>query len=840
MPCLPDYDKNLHHAVSAWFLGPRAENFVYLQQVLHTVLVEQYHARNEYYPNDDSFIGEDVQNTPAFQEQMMRLSRGVKELAKRLAQHHVPFWNPRYNGHMTNDTTLPGIAGLLSSKQRAGSRLNPNNVAAEASPLTTRLEMKVGQELCEMVGYNINSQEKAQAWGHITCDGSVANLESIWAARNLKFYPLSLLLAMERGSLGFLLDSFQVQTCQGGSKLLRDFTTWELLNILPHEVLAIPDRLYSEYNISPTFLQNALNLFLIQSIGKDATMFEERFGREYINRMAYIASATKHYSWPKGAAVTGIGSENLINIRVDDGARMEIGHLEDELNKCLYANPPRAVYAVVAIIGSTEHGACDPLADIVALRDQFCKKGLSFVLHADGAWGAYFSTTLQRGGERGFPVGFVPSIALKPKTKESLLELHHCDSITVDPHKSGYIQYPAGGLLYRDQRMRYLVTWTSPVVNRQGEESIGVYGIEGRQPGAAPVATWLSHQVIGLNPRGYGALLGEAVFGCAMMYAYLSTMSTKSTDFIVTPLNLLPAEIPFNSTDAKVEEQKDFIRSHILHRPNSDLVKDKDAMDLIREMGSDLSINAFAVNFRLNSQPNRDIVCGNDLNRRIFERLSLVSITQTLKNKPLFLTSTVFSQQNYGNCLRTYKRRLGLDGSSNLDLYSLINVVMSPFPTEMEFTATIIKALRGVIEEEVKTSVEWNTVSPDFHGFVMQGTDRLYLVHLPMFNMANHRYQLIITGELPPDAMATYVQARQQNPSQLYTLANVEKEVLSTLLERRRFKAHVDKGIPGTPGSTPLIKEVELTNIEIIVKRQIDSTHLGNSYPASSMPFFLY
>lgn len=38
------------------------------------------------------------------------------------------------------------------------------------------------------------------------------------------------------------------------------------------------------------------------------------------------------------------------------------------------------------------------------------------------------------------------------------------------------------GLLYRDQRMRYLVTWTSPIVYRPGElESIGVYGIEGRQ-----------------------------------------------------------------------------------------------------------------------------------------------------------------------------------------------------------------------------------------------------------------------------------------------------------------------------------------------------------------------
>jgi glutamate/tyrosine decarboxylase-like PLP-dependent enzyme len=75
---------------------------------------------------------------------------------------------------------------------------------------------------------------------------------------------------------------------------------------------------------------------------------------------------------------------------------------------------------------------------------------------------------------------FVPAITLKPSTIKALKALKSCDSITVDPHKSGYIQYPAGALLYRDQRMRYLVTWTSPIVYRNELENIGIYGIEGR------------------------------------------------------------------------------------------------------------------------------------------------------------------------------------------------------------------------------------------------------------------------------------------------------------------------------------------------------------------------
>jgi len=83
--------------------------------------------------------------------------------------------------------------------------------------------------------------------------------------------------------------------------------------------------------------------------------------------------------------------------------------------------------------------------------------------------------------------------------------------------------------------MRYQVTWTSPIVAHEGEsENIGVYGVEGSKPGAAAVGTYLSHEVIGLNYKGYGALLGEATFSC-----------TRVTNFslkwiFVSDANVLP------------------------------------------------------------------------------------------------------------------------------------------------------------------------------------------------------------------------------------------------------------------------------------------------------------
>ena len=281
------------------------------------------------------------------------------------------------------------------------------------------------------------------------------------------------------------------------------------------------------------------------------------------------------------------------------------------------------------------------------------------------------------------------------------------------------------------------------------------------------------------------------------MYSHLSTMSTPDTDYRVTTLNMLPAE----ASGGNVEAQKDFIRKRIVNVPNDELVQDKEAMDLVKEMGSDLSINAFAVNFRVNGKINEDVVEANDLNTRIFQRLSITSMDDDINTRPLIITSTQLQQLTYTTCLDKFKERLCLDSRvGRQDLYTLINVVSSPFPTEANFTAEIAGALQKVIEEEVKISQFRNTITPTFHGFIMQGTSRVHLVHLPMFNMADHRFQLIITGDLPPDILKKYVAARKERPGQYFTLANAKPEILMTMVEAGRFDAVIDIGIPPSNG----------------------------------------
>ncbi|KZS98839.1 PLP-dependent transferase [Sistotremastrum niveocremeum HHB9708] len=371
------------NAVGAWFLGAKGENHETLLKLFELTLHLHVKSRRSYFPDDPSPITPEMQSTPIFQHNIARLQDILSDFSEAMGDFSVPFWNPRYLGHMVMDTSMPGIIGYLSAML-----YNPNNVAIEASPFTTLLERVVGLDFCGMVGYNTRNSEAPLSWGHMTSGGTVSNIESMWVARNLKFYPLSIKLAL-RNELQFIEGSFKVRTCQGTYKLFREFSTWELLNIRPNDVLDIPTRLESQYGISPTFLANVLRSYSVQTLGKG--YLEEKFGIQ--SPSAYFASAAMHYSWPKSAALTGIGSENVIAIRVDPSARLDPKDLKKKLDKCL--EDKRAVYAVVAIIGTTEHGACDPLCDILTLRNEFQEKGLSFLVHADAAWGAYFVSTFR-------------------------------------------------------------------------------------------------------------------------------------------------------------------------------------------------------------------------------------------------------------------------------------------------------------------------------------------------------------------------------------------------------------------------------------------------------------
>ena len=106
----------------------------------------------------------------------------------------------------------------------------------------------------------------------------------------------------ENAALSSIASTFLIETCAGPRKVFRDLSVWEMLNLKVHHVLEISDRLYNEYGISSTFLQNVLEKYLIQTTGKDT--LEQHFGIE--KPIQYILSTTRHYSWPKGCGKRSI------------------------------------------------------------------------------------------------------------------------------------------------------------------------------------------------------------------------------------------------------------------------------------------------------------------------------------------------------------------------------------------------------------------------------------------------------------------------------------------------------------------------------------------------------
>lgn len=238
------------------------------------------------------------------------------------------------------------------------------------------------------------------------------------------------------------------------------------------------------------------------------------------------------------------------------------------------------------------------------------------------------------------------------------------------------------------------------------------------KPGAAPVATWLGHEVIGLHKGGYGFLLGQSVFTstkvscvfmlvssrsqeafCCKLYGHWATMSLDHRDLLVVPFRELPSEMDPDTSAKKVDEERRFIRD-ILKHSREDIANDPNACALMRRMGSDLVVNMFACNFRVDGVINRDVSEANYLNARIYDRLSLKSMSEKLEDTKVIIMSSMLSQKEYGACLTKFKERLGLSGQE--DLYVLVNVSMSPFIAPTNFEQVLADTFRKVAEEEVE------------------------------------------------------------------------------------------------------------------------------------------
>ena len=201
--------------VDALFLGPKSENRGFFQEMMEYALTEHMHWRADFHPEDAPLVTPIDQHMPDFRNTLYRTESILRELSSKLKTTSVPWFSPRYLGHMNADTLMvSNIAYVMTMLY------NPNNCAHEASPTTTELEIEVGHDLCAMFGYS-----PLRSWGHITSGGTVANYEGAWLARNLKTVPLA------------------IAQHDKARDLVAGMSEKQLLNLSPSTILDLTDKL---------------------------------------------------------------------------------------------------------------------------------------------------------------------------------------------------------------------------------------------------------------------------------------------------------------------------------------------------------------------------------------------------------------------------------------------------------------------------------------------------------------------------------------------------------------------------------------------------------------------
>ena|SRR5882672_591945 len=92
------------------------------------------------------------------------------------------------------------------------------------------------------------------------------------------------------------------------------------------------------------------------------------------------------------------------------------------------------------------------------------------------------------------------------------------------------------------------------------------------------------------------------------------------------------------------------------------------------KLGSDTMVNAFVCNFRIGDEVNKDVVEANFLNTRIYQRLSVQTVKDDLKDRPIIILRTQLKQADYLGALDNFKSRIGLVGSENLVVLSNVSM----------------------------------------------------------------------------------------------------------------------------------------------------------------------
>ena len=460
---------------STLFIGPKGEQgriFSSLWDHLFSVTMQR---RSQRFANDSEW--HPLATTAHDSDQATVLS-ALEELLG-LLREEIPTFSPRYLGHMVSDVSIPALLGHMAMLFE-----NANLASREAAVVGSALETEAINLLANMVGL-----DPKPARGHFTSGGTLANFEAVWRAR----YRLDHWLA-----LGIWLK------VNGHSNApLFDWAHcgWSVY----HEQMKCHD--LSEPDLLPysSVVMGALAM--------------SRFAREHFEEEwpepVLLVPGNKHYSWPKAANIFGLGREAVWSCDLDEKGRLSPDALKAQIGRAEVDGRP--IMMVVSVAGTTELGMIDPVDKVADLLDELCEhRGLHIWHHIDAAYGGYFCSVLKGDAS-----------SLSAASEAALCAFPRASSLTLDPHKLGFVPYACGAFLVPDANAYLVSNIHAPYLEEIADAKFPSWSttLEGSRAATGPSAVWLSAKIMPLDSHGHGWFLNKSLSITHMLYDVISRVS---------------------------------------------------------------------------------------------------------------------------------------------------------------------------------------------------------------------------------------------------------------------------------------------------------------------------
>jgi len=458
---MSDTDKP-HFAADAYFLGPKSENGPWVRGEFQAILDHWYDWRRSLFQDDPEAISSSRRLSTDFLREREVLAQELRNLLEMLCAE-VPKYTPRYIGHMVSELSLPALFGHFATLLH-----NPNNTSREVAKVGARMESEAIAMLAEMLGF-----DPAAAQGHFTGGGTLANFEAVWRARYRMDHALSLGLVLAERD-GDRLDPFA--SAHMGWRRFAE--------------------LRAERNVSDDDMRAAS--MVLGNPHDVARRISKAAGRDYRGPVL-ITPGNKHFSWRKAANLLGLGEASFWNAPLDHEGRGDLAELAGLIDRA--RDEARPVLCLASVAGTTEAGEIDPIDKVSDLLDGLAAQGVHIWHHVDAAYGGFFCSMLGGKGER----------ALAPEQCDALRAIGRAQSITIDPHKLGFVPYSCGAFLTKNKEAYKASSFQAPYIDRADADDKWRCTLEGSRSGAGAAAVWLTGKTLGFGPEKFGAIVAAGV-----------------------------------------------------------------------------------------------------------------------------------------------------------------------------------------------------------------------------------------------------------------------------------------------------------------------------------------